>query len=51
MTRDKVTDDRRHSVYRGKVLSTVLGSREKKHTLCIEEDGVLPEMWPLKYAP
>jgi len=52
LTRDEVSDDCWHSVYRERALNTVLGLREKKkRTLGIKEDSVLSEMWPLKYAP
>jgi len=50
LTRDEVSDDHRHPVYRGRV-SIVLGPREEKHTLGIEEDSVLPKVRPLKHAP
>jgi len=52
LTRDEVSDDCRHSVCRGRALNTALGLEEtKRRTLGIEEDSVLPEMRPLKYAP
>ena len=51
VTRDEVADDCRHSIYKGRVISTVLdfGGRRKR-TLGIEKDGILPEVWPLKHT-
>jgi hypothetical protein len=52
LTRDKVPDDLRHSVYRGNVIGGVLDLvKRSKRTLGIEEDGVFHKVRPLKHAP
>ena len=52
LTRDKVSDYCRHSVYQGGVISagTDLGVRVER-TLDVEENGVAHEVWPLEHTP
>ena len=48
---DEVSDDRWHSVCRGRVINTILDpGGEEKLTLNIEKDVVLLEVWPLKHT-
>lgn len=52
LTRDEVSYDRRHSVYRGRISDGCsTWASEFKRTLGIEEDGSLREVWPLEHAP
>jgi hypothetical protein len=45
VTRDEVPDHRRHSVYHGRVISTVLDlGRKEGRTLSIEKGGVVLEV-------
>ena len=52
VSRDEVSDNRGHSVLRDRLINRNSDwGRKEKRTLGIEEDRVLPEVWPLKYTP
>ena len=53
VTRDEVSNHRRHSVYRRRVSNGVpdLHRGKNKHTLGIKEDRVFHKVWPFEHAP